>query len=121
MVRGLLVLMWGVHIGTLYINFGRNIIDRCNSYVFHECGEKTLVVSREKTVLWHQRPRHIGENGLQIIHGYGMVEGMSNFSLDFDFYKHCVYGKQNRVIFPSAAKRAKGILELMHNDVFNLC
>ena len=43
---------------------------------------------------------------------------MSNFSLDFDFCEHCVYGKQNQVCFPSGAKRANKILELMHNDVF---
>ena len=47
-----------------------------------------------------------------------MVEGMSNFSLDFDLCEHCVYGKKNRVSFPSGAKRAKHILELVHSDVF---
>ena len=58
-----------------------------------ESGVESLAVSKEKTVLWHQRLGHIGEKGLQILHGNGMVEGMSNSSLDFDFYKHCVYGK----------------------------
>ena len=47
-----------------------------------------------------------------------MVEGMSNFSLDFNFYEHFVYGKQNQVSFPSGAKRAKGIPELVKSDVF---
>ena len=47
-----------------------------------------------------------------------MVEGMSNSSLDFDFYENCVHGKQNHVSFPSCGKRAKQILELVHNDVF---
>jgi transposase InsO family protein len=47
-----------------------------------------------------------------------MVEGMSNCSLDFDFCEHCVYGKKNRVRFPSGATRAEGILQLVHNDVF---
>ena len=47
-----------------------------------------------------------------------MVEGMSNSSLDFNFCEHCVYGKQNRVSFPSGAKRANKILELVHSDVF---
>ena len=47
-----------------------------------------------------------------------MVEGMYNFSLDFDFCEHCVYGKQNRVSFLSGAKRANKILELVHSDVF---
>ena len=43
---------------------------------------------------------------------------MSNCSLDFDFYEHCVYGKHNRVSFPSGAKRANKILQLVHSDVF---
>jgi hypothetical protein len=47
-----------------------------------------------------------------------MVEGMSNFSLDFDFCEHCLYGKQNRVRIPSGGMRAKGILQLVHSDVF---
>jgi len=43
---------------------------------------------------------------------------MSNSSLDFDFCENYVYGKQNRVSFPSGSKRAKQILELVHSDVF---
>jgi hypothetical protein len=69
-------------------------------------------------MLWHQRLGCIGEKGLQLLHGKVMVEGMSNFSLDFDFCEHCVYGKQNQVRFPSGEMREKGILQLAHNDVF---
>jgi hypothetical protein len=47
-----------------------------------------------------------------------MVEGMSNCTLDFDFFEHFIYGKYNRVRFPSSATREKGILELIHSDVF---
>ena len=36
----------------------------------------------------------------------------------FYFCEHCIYGKQNRVRFASGATRAKGILELIHSDVF---
>jgi hypothetical protein len=54
-------------------------------------------------MLWHQRLGHIREKGLQLLHGKGKVEGMFNFSLDFDFCEHCVYGKKNRVRFPSGA------------------
>ena len=43
---------------------------------------------------------------------------MSNSSLDFVFCEHCVYGKKNRVSFPSSAKRENKILELVHSDVF---
>ena len=46
--------------------------------VVPESGVENLVVSGEKTMLWYQRLGHIGENGLQILHGKGMVECMSN-------------------------------------------
>ena len=108
----------GVQFGTLYKLQGSTVADGCNSFVVPERGEKNLVISREKTMLWHQRLRHIGEKGLRIIHGKGMVEGMSNNSLDFDFCENCVCGKQNRVSYPFGSKRAKQILELMHSDVF---
>ena len=83
-----------------------------------ESGEENLVGSGENTMLWHQRLGHIGEKGLRILHDKGMVEGMSNSSLDFDFYENCVCGKQNQVSFPSGSKREKQILELVHSDVF---
>ena len=55
-----------------------------------ESGAKNIVVSREKTMLWHQRLGHIGEKVIRILHGKGMVEGMSNNSLDFDFCENYV-------------------------------
>jgi transposase InsO family protein len=67
---------------------------------------------------WHQRLGHIKEKGLRLLHDKGMVEGMSNFSLDFDFFEHCVYGKQNQVRFPSGATSVEGILQLVHSYVF---
>eukprot|EP00253_Pinus_taeda_P019758 PITA_19758 len=83
-----------------------------------ENGVENLVVSGEKTMLWNHRLGHIAEKGLRILHGKGMVEGMRNSSLDFDFCENCVYGKHNRVSFPSSGKRTKHILELVHSDVF---
>jgi len=118
MVRGARVLMWGIRIGSLYKMQGSNIVDVCNISVVPESGAENLVISGEKTMLWHKRLGPIREKGLRILHGKGMVEGISNSSLDFDFYKNCVYGKQNRVSFPFGGKRAKQILELVHNVVF---
>jgi hypothetical protein len=51
-------------------------------------------------MLWNQRLGHIGEKGLRLLHRKGMVEGMSNFSLYFDFCEHCVYGKKNQINIP---------------------
>jgi hypothetical protein len=38
--------------------------------------------------------------------------------LDFDFCEHCIYCKHNRVRFSFGVTRVKGILELIHSDVF---
>jgi hypothetical protein len=121
MVRGAMVLMRGVWCGTLYKLLGSTYTNGCNSYVVHEQRnerEKTNTVPEKNTMLWHQILGHFVEKGLRTLHGKGMVEGMSNCTLDFDFCEHCIYGKHNRVRFPSGAVRAKGILELIHSDVF---
>ena len=47
-----------------------------------------------------------------------MFEGMTDCTLDFDFCEHCIYRKQNQVRFAYGATKAKGILELIHSDVF---
>eukprot|EP00253_Pinus_taeda_P010300 PITA_10300 len=69
MVRGALVLMRGVQIGTLYKLQGNTVVDGCNSSMVPENGAENIVVSGEKTMLWHQRLGHIGEKGLRILHG----------------------------------------------------
>jgi hypothetical protein len=116
-----MVLMRGVHCGTLYKLLGRTYTNGCNSSVVLEKkneGDKTNTVPEKKTMPRHQRLGHIGEKGLRTLHSKCMIEGMSNCTLDFDFYENFIYGKQNRVRFPSGATRAKGILELIHSDVF---
>eukprot|EP00253_Pinus_taeda_P033611 PITA_33611 len=65
MVRGALVLMRGVRIGTLYKLQGSTVVDECNSSVVPEIGAENLVVFGEKTMLWHQRLGHIGLNSLK--------------------------------------------------------
>jgi hypothetical protein len=90
------VLMRGVRNGTLYKLLGSTIIDGCNSSIVLE-GEneedRTPTVSRENKMLWHQILRHIEEKGLPALHGKGMVEGMYDYILYFNFYEHCIYGK----------------------------
>ena len=73
MVQGALVLMWGVRTRTLSKLQGSNVVDGCNSFVVPESGVENLVVSGEKTMLWHERLGNIRDKGLQILHGNGMV------------------------------------------------
>jgi hypothetical protein len=96
MVQGEMVLLKGVWFETLYKLQGRNISDGCNSSIVLEIGVeegKNPIVSREKIVLWYQRLGHIKEKGLQLLHVKAIVEGMSNYSLEFNLCEHCVYGK----------------------------
>jgi hypothetical protein len=91
-----MVFLKGVQFGTLYKLQGSTISDGCNSSSVPHIGveeERTPTISREKVMLWHQRLGHIGEKGIRLLHSKGMVEGMSNFSLNFYLCQHCVYGK----------------------------
>ena len=67
---------------------GSTYTNRCNIYVFLEKTNKeykTNIIPKNKTMLQHQRLGHIGEKGLRTLLGKGMIEGMYNFTLDFDF------------------------------------
>ncbi|GLJ29753.1 hypothetical protein SUGI_0587340 [Cryptomeria japonica] len=72
----------------------------------------------EKTMLWHQRPGHIGEKGLRTLKNKNLVEGLNDCNLDFDFCEHCIYGKKNRVQFYSSSHKTYGVLDLIHSHVF---
>ena len=93
-----MVLMRGVWCGSLYKLLEINLIDGCNNTIDPQSKDeesKVPDISKGDTMLWHQRLGHIGEKGLQSLQGKGMVEGMSNCNLGFDFYEHYLYGKQN--------------------------
>lgn len=72
----------------------------------------------EKTMLWHMRFGHIGEKGLRTLKTKNLVEGLNDCNLEFDFYEHCVYGKQNHVQFYSSSHKSSRLLDLIHSDVF---
>jgi len=92
-LRGM-VLIRGVRNGNLYKMLGSTISNGCNSSVVHEGEEdKTPMVSREETILWHQRLGHTREKGLQALHDKGMVEGMYDCTMDFDLCEHCMINR----------------------------
>jgi hypothetical protein len=97
MVRGAMVLLKRVQFGTLYKMQGSTISDGCNSSIVPDIGveeERNHIISGEKVRLWHQRLGHIGEKGFRLLQSKGMVEGISNCSLDFDFCEHCYMGSR---------------------------
>jgi hypothetical protein len=52
------------------------------------------------------------------MHKKGMVQEFPACNLEFEFFEHCIYGKQIWVRFPSGETRTNGILELVHSDLF---
>jgi len=96
MVREAMVLTRGIRTRTLYKLEASTMSDGYNSYVVGEDSSETKRNPSspiEKTMLWHQRMGHIGEKGLRVMKSKGMIEGISNYSLDFEFCKDCVFGK----------------------------
>jgi len=90
------VFLKGVRIGNMYKIQGITISNGCNSSIVRDIGaeeEKTPTVYGEKTMLCYQILGNIRKKGLRLLHGKGMVEAMSNFSCDFNFYEHCIHGK----------------------------
>jgi hypothetical protein len=61
---------------------------------------------------------HIGKKLLRSMHNKGMVASFLDCNLEVNLCEHFIYGKHNRVRFPSGATREKWILELTHSDVF---
>jgi hypothetical protein len=136
MVRGMMVLMKGVCIGTLYKMLGNVDSTGCNSIIAPKVelnltqidstqaeSVQTDSTRHDKinpTMLWNERMGHIGEKRLRAMHNKGMVEGFPECGLEVGFCEHCIYGKQSRVRFSSGATRENGILELVHNDLFGL-
>jgi hypothetical protein len=67
MVRGSMVLLKGVWLGTLYKLQGSTISDGCNSSIVLYIGveeERTPMVFEEKVMLWHQILGNIREKVL---------------------------------------------------------
>jgi hypothetical protein len=132
MVIGVMVLMKGVHIGSLYMLLGSVESAGCNNIIVPEVDSTRLDLTQAEliqidsrshhkvnlTMLWQERMGHIGEKGLRAMHNKGMVEDFPKCNLEVDFCEHCIYGKQSRVRFRSRSTSATRILKLVHSGVF---
>jgi hypothetical protein len=108
-----MVLLKGVHFGNLYKLQGSTISDGCNSYIVPDIGveEERILQSMEKRLCCGIKDWGISKRR---VFNYYMVNLWLKVCLT------SLYGKQNRVRFPSGATREEGILQLVHNDAFGL-
>ncbi|KAG9441834.1 hypothetical protein H6P81_017688 [Aristolochia fimbriata] len=107
--RGVLTVMKGRKIGTLYVLDGSTVT-----------GSTTVasasLTESETTRLWHLRLGHMSERGLNLLSRRGLLCGQSTGKIDF--CEHCVFGKHKRVAFNTAIHRTKGTLDYVHSDLW---
>lgn len=82
--------------GTLYRLLGRTFNYGCNNCIVPKDineEDNIPIVPRDKTMQWHKKLGQVGEKGLQTLHGKCMVEGMFDFSSEFDLCEHFIYAE----------------------------
>ena len=104
--KGVLTMMKGQKLaGNIYKLMGTTIVG----------GVAIVEPKLDSTTLWHMRLGHIGEHGIMKLHKRKLLKGIKTCKLDF--YKYCVFGKQNKVQFKIATHKTKGILDYVHTNI----
>jgi hypothetical protein len=91
--KGSLVIAKGEKVGTLYLCTGNT-----DSSI-------SLDSTGVDTKMWHHWLGHMSEKGMQILHKRNLMPDLKQ--IDLDFYEHCVYGKQKRLVFLRVRKEKK--------------
>jgi hypothetical protein len=108
-LRGVMVLMKGVRIGTLYKLLGNVDLTGCNNIITPEVESTSNLLDSTRgeliqtdstrhdevdpTMLCHKRMGHIGETRLRAMHNKAMAEGFPKCGLEVDFCEHFIYRK----------------------------
>jgi len=80
-------------------------------------GDASAATEKEDTTrLWHMHLRHMSERGLQALHNKCALPGIKYCKLDL--CKFCIMGRQRKVIFSTSQHKTKGLLDLIHTDVW---
>src|SRR3954468_23155334 len=80
-------------------------------------GDASVSTEKEDTMrLWHMRLGHISERGLQLLQKKGALSGIKSCKLNL--CEFCILGRQRRVSFSTSEHRSKGLLDLIHTDVW---
>ena len=70
----------------------------------------------ELTMRWHRKLGHMLEKELKILFDQKLLLGLKTISLPFS--EHCIISKKHRLRFNRSTARSKGILDLVHYDVW---
>jgi len=82
-------------------------------------GDASVATEKDDTTrLWHMRLGHMSEQGLRDLHNKGVLPGIRHYKLNL--CKFCIIGRQSRVAFTTSVHKTKGLLDLVHTDVWGL-
>ena len=71
---------------------------------------------KDTTRFWHTRLGHMSERGLQALHNKDALLGIKYCILDL--CKFCIMSRQRRVAFSISQYKIKGLLDLIHMNVW---
>ncbi|XP_073153536.1 uncharacterized mitochondrial protein AtMg00300-like [Henckelia pumila] len=109
-VKGALVVMKAEKVAAnLYVLLGK-------THKETELAIASIGSGEESTVLWHRKLGHMSERGMKILSERKLLPGLTKVTLPF--CEHCVTSKQHRLKFGTSTAKSKGILELIHSDVW---
>ena len=108
--KGAMVVMKGQKVeGNIYKLFNNSILGGAVAVTKFE---------RDDTLLWHMRLRHMSDRGMRELQKRNLLVGAKSCKLDF--CKYCVMTKKCRMRFKTAMHKTKGILDLVHSDIWGL-
>ena len=81
-------------------------------------GDASTATEKDTTRLWHMHIRHMNKRVLQALYNKKVIPGIKYCKLDL--CKFCIIGRQCRVGFFTSRHKTKGMLNLIHTDVWGL-
>jgi len=79
-------------------------------------GEVPAATEKDTTKLWHMRLGHMRERGLQVLRKRSALLNIKYCKLDL--CKYCIMGRQYRVALSTSQHKSKGLLDLIHTNVW---
>ena len=73
------------------------------------------VATEDTARLWHMCLGHMSERGVRALHSK-VLPSIKHYKLNL--CKFCIIGRQSRVAFTTSVHKTKGLLDLVHTDVW---
>ena len=109
-IRNGQVLIKSVKKNGLYHVVGAPVFNVASYYVV-----SSACMNDDRTKLWHNRMRHIGNKGLHYLCTSGILNSKSS---NLSACENCIFGKQTRNSFPKSGLEVSKPLEYVHANLW---